>query len=300
MTAPRLYPSAPPLSRLILGGSTFAREIDETASFALMDSAYQRGITMFDTAAMYSAGASEQVVGNWLKSRTPTPDSLIVATKLYPPFTPEAMQAGIKASAARLGVKVIDVLYFHKWDATGTTPESLRALDQFVRSGQVRALGVSNFTAVQLRPLLELQKRLGLAQFKIVQNGNNLALREVDSELVALCASFGVAIVTYSPLGAGFLTGKHRNGVAPGSRFDVAPGHQGVYFHPLAEKRLAHLDAVAKRTGRSMAQLALAWAMHFPGVDSVLVGGRNPSHLDQAFDALALEEAALFTELSAS
>ena len=294
-----LYPSAPALSPICLGGSTFAREIDQTAASAMMDHAYANGVTLFDTAAMYSAGASEKFVGAWLAAHRPKPGSLIVATKIYPPYTPEAMSAAVTASAARLGVDVIDVLYLHKWDAAAETPATLAALDQLVRTGRVRALGASNFTTAQLRTALALQTRLGLSPFRILQNNNNLAVREVDGPMRELCAAHGVAIVTYSPLGGGFLTGKHRGGVQPGSRFDVAPGHQPIYFTPVCEARLNRLAEVAARTGLSMPHLGLAWALHRPGIASVLIGGRGPAHLDQAFAALQLNDPALFAELEA-
>ncbi len=295
-----LYPSAPALSPITLGGSTFARETPQEDAFALMDSARERGITLFDTAATYSAGGSEKVVGDWLASRRPEPNSLIVATKIYPPFTPDAIDQATAISAKRLGVEVIDVLYLHKWDADVETPAALAALDRLVRSGRVRALGASNFTADQLGTALALQTRLGLTPFRILQNNNNLAVRDVDQAQVELCRAHDVAIVTYSPLGAGFLTGKHRGGVQPGSRFDVAPGHQGVYFNPECERRLARIEAVSQRTGHPLVRLALAWAMHRPGVASVLVGGRGPKYLDQAFDALALNDPALFAELESA
>lgn len=295
-----LHPSLPPVSPLCLGGSTFGREIDQNAAFALMDHAVARGITLFDTAATYTAGASEKIVGAWLASRRPAAGSLTVATKIYPPFTPEAIDAAVAASAARLGVATIDLLYLHKWDAAAETPAALRALDGLVRSGRVRSLGVSNFTAAQLQTVLTLQQQSGLAPFRALQNVNNLAVSEVDPVLRDLCAAQKVAIITYSPLGAGYLTGKHRGGVQPGSRFDVAPGHQAIYFKPGPEGRLDRLAAVAARTGHPMAHLALAWAMHRPGVTSVLVGGRTPAHLDQAFAALALNEPSLFAELESA
>jgi aryl-alcohol dehydrogenase-like predicted oxidoreductase len=300
MTTTHLHPSLPAVSPLCLGGSTFGREIDQTAAFALMDHAVARGITLIDTAATYTAGASELIVGAWLASRRPVAGSLTVATKIYPPFTPEAIDTAVAASAARLGVATIDLLYLHKWDAAAETPAALRALDGLVRSGRVRSLGVSNFTTAPLQTVLTLQRQLGLAPFRALQNVNNLAVSDVDPTVHELCAAQGVAIITYSPLGAGFLTGKHRGGVQPGSRFDVAPGHQAIYFKPGPEGRLAHLAAVAARTGHPMAHLALAWAMHRPGVTSVLVGGRTPAHLDQAFAALALDDPALFAELEAT
>jgi aryl-alcohol dehydrogenase-like predicted oxidoreductase len=300
MTSTHLHSTLPPVSPLCLGGSTFGREIDQAAAFALMDHALARGITLFDTAATYTAGASETIVGAWLASRRPAAGSLTVATKIYPPFTPDAIDAAVAASAARLGVATIDLLYLHKWDAAAETPAALRALDGLVRSGRVRSLGVSNFTTAQLQTVLALQQQSGLAPFRALQNVNNLAVSEVDPALRDLCVAREVAIITYSPLGAGFLTGKHRGGVQPGSRFDVAPGHQAIYFKPGPEGRLDRLAAVAARSGHPMAHLALAWAMHRPGVTSVLVGGRTPAHLDQAFAALALNEPALFAELESA
>lgn len=285
------------LGPICLGGSTFGREIDETAAFLLMDHARARGVTLFDTAATYSAGASERIVGAWLASRRPAAGAPAIATKIYPPYTAAAITEAVAASAARLGVGTIDLLYLHKWDETAGTPEALRALDRLVRDGRVRLLGASNFTMPQLQACLALQTRLGLAPFRVLQNNNNLAVREVDSALRDLCAAAGVAVVTYSPLGGGFLTGKHRTGVQPGSRFDVAPGHQNVYFNPVAERRLARLAEASSRTGHAMAHLALAWALHRPGVSAVLIGGRAPAHLDQAFAALELDDAALFAEL---
>lgn len=294
-----LFSAAPALSRIALGASTFGREIDEERAFALMDRARERQVTHFDTAATYSAGASERIVGRWLASRRPDPTTLTIATKIYPPFEPDAIDSAVTASAQRLGIETIDLLYLHKWDAAAETPATLRALNRIVRSGRVRALGVSNFTAAQLGRVLALQTQLGLAPFRALQNANNLALREVDSSLRELCAAHDAAILTYSPRGAGFLTGKHRNGVEPGSRFDVAPSHQDVYFRPGPQRRLDRLAAVSARTGQPMAHLALAWALHFPGVVSILVGARTPAQLDQAFAALAFDEPALFAELEA-
>ena len=132
----------------------------------------------------------------------------------------------------------------------------------------------------------------------MIQNNQNLAVREVSDELSDYCAANDIAIVTYSPLGAGFLTGKHQNGVQAGSRFEIVPGHQNVYFHDAAYQCLAQLEAVAKRSGHSQAHLALVWALHQPGIDTVLIGGRTPAHLDQAFAALEFaDETTLFAEL---
>lgn len=294
------HPTFPSPGPICLGSSTFGREIDQAAAFALMDHALARGVKLFDTAATYSSGVSESIIGAWLASRRPAAGAPAIATKLYPPYTTAAIEPGVAASAARLGVKVIDLLYLHKWDADAATPDAVRALDRLVRDGRVRALGASNFTLEQLRTVLALQKRLGLAPLQVLQNNNNLAVRDFDGPLRDFCAAEGITVVTYSPLGAGYLTGKHRGGVEPGSRFDMVPAHQNIYFTPTSERRLAKLAEVSARTGHPMAHLALAWAIHCPGVGSVLIGGRAPRHIDQAFAALELNDRALFAELESA
>lgn len=291
-------PPAPDFGRLGLGGVTFGREIDEAAAFALMDHAVHRGIRLFDTAAAYGAGASERIVGRWFAARRPAPGAVLVATKLLPPYTPAQLEAGLAASRQRLAPAPIAVLYLHRWDESAAAPETLATLHRFVAQGEVARLGASNFTAAQLERTLALQSAAGLAPFRVLQNNHNFAVRDVDPALRRLCASAGLALVTYSPLGAGFLTGKHRAGVVPGSRFDVIPGHQRIYFTETARTRLACLEAVARRTGHAPAHLALAWALRQPGPATVLVGGRRPAHLDQALAALDGDAAAALAELA--
>jgi aryl-alcohol dehydrogenase-like predicted oxidoreductase len=287
------------VSRIGLGCVTFGREIDEAAAHRMLDGAFERGINFFDTASAYSQGASESIIGRWLASRRPAAGSVTVATKIQPLYEPTRIAEMVAASLRRLGLRAIDLLYFHQWHATAESPDALAALDALMRAGKVHALGVSNYNLQQLETALALQERHRLAPFSVVQNNHNVAVRHVTEELRAFCAARKIAIVTYSPLGAGFLTGKHQHGVQPGSRFDIVPGHQDVYFHEQSYRRLARLESVAARTAHSQSHLALAWALHQPGVASVLVGGRTPAHLDQALAAQAFDDPALFAELAA-
>lgn len=287
------------VSQIGLGCVTFGREIDEAAAHVLLDYAYEHGVVFFDTASAYAQGASESIIGRWIASRRPAASSLTIATKILPPYEPARLASVVDESLQRLGLAVIDLLYLHRWDATAESPAALAALDALVREGKVRALGASNCNCQQLETALALQERHGLERFSVVQNNQNLAVSDVSEELRRFCAARKIAIVTYSPLGAGFLTGKHRHGVQPGSRFAVVPGHQDIYFHEAAYRRLARLESVAARTGHSQAHLALAWALHQPGVASVLVGGRTPAHLDQALAAQSFDDPALLAELAA-
>ncbi|MDB6167600.1 MAG: hypothetical protein JWM88_464 [Verrucomicrobia bacterium] len=280
-----------------LGCATFGREIDEAASFVLMDDAVARGVTLFDTAAAYSAGGSERIVGRWFADRRPA--GVVLATKLIPPYEPAKILAKVDECLGRLGVPAIDLLYLHHWNASVETPELLRALDEVVRSGKARALGASNFNAAQLSAALDRQAQLGLARFEVIQQNHNFAVSELDAPLLELCAARGIAMVTYSPLGAGFLTGKHRGGVEAGSRFAIVPGHQDIYFNDRAWGRLARLEAVAAKLGCTPAHLALAWALHRRPVTTVLIGGRAVRHLEQGFAALGLNDPAVFAEMEA-
>lgn len=285
------------MSSIGLGCVTFGREIDEDAALALLDYAHARKVCHFDTAAAYGGGASESILGNWLASRRLTTGSVSIATKMLPPYEPARIEESVSLSLQRLGVPAIDLLYLHRWDATAESPAALATLNALVQAGTIRMLGASNFDMPQLAAAVALQERHGFEPFRAVQNNHNLAVRDVNPGLRDFCMERKIAIVTYSPLGAGFLTGKHRSGVSPGSRFALVPGHQDVYFHESAYRRLARLEAVAARTGHSQSHLALAWALHQPGVASVLAGGRTPAHLEQALAAQAFNDPALFAEL---
>lgn len=284
-------------SKIGLGCVTFGREIDEAASHALMDHAFARGVSMFDTAAAYGQGASEQIIGRWLASRRPEEGKVTVATKILPPYDPDSILRAVDASRTRLCVDVIGLLYLHRWDPDAISLPVLTVLDSLVRQGKVCALGVSNWDSKQLMNVVKLQQEHGLVSFSAVQNNHNLAVSDITEDLREFCAAQRIAIITYSPLGAGFLTGKHNQKVQPESRFDLVPGHQAIYFNETSYRRLAALEAIAAMSGHSQVHLALAWALHQPGVTSVLVGGRTPAHLDQAFAALSDNDAEVLAEL---
>ena len=297
MSLPTSLVSRFPLSKIGLGTATFGREIDRDAAFTLMDHAVANGVNHIDTAAKYSAGESERIVGQWLAARRPAPGSILVATKAWFPYTPESVQTSLDASLRLLGVDVIDVYYFHQWEPGALDPAVLAVLERAVRAGKVRALGVSNFNLTQLQQVLQLQAAAGYTRITALQNNNNYAIRHIDDELKRYCAQEQVEIITFSPLGAGFLTGKHRQGVVPGSRFDLVKNNPKNYFTDENWRRLDLLEAVAKKYGVSPLVLAMAWALHQPGVASVLVGGRVPSQLDQAIAGLTLDRAEIWRDL---
>lgn len=289
--------TSPVPAGLGLGTATFGREIDAPTSHRLLDHAYARGIRHLDTAVAYSGGAAERILGHWLRTKPEIRAGLTIATKLIPPFSAAAIGSTVGDSLGRLGLDRVDVLYLHRWDPTADQPEVRAALDGLVRRGLVGALGISNCPLDKLQTALADQQREGLTRFTWLQNNQNYAVREAPEAYRRYCATQGINVVTFSPMGAGFLTGKHATGVVPGSRFAVAPAHGDIYFNPTCQRRLAVLLAAASRHSLSAASLALAWALHRPLTRFVLIGGREASQIDQAFAASGPEYAPALSEL---
>ncbi|RIK37356.1 MAG: aldo/keto reductase [Chloroflexi bacterium] len=274
------------VSSIGLGCVTFGREIDEATSFTVMDHALERGITLFDTAEAYAKGRSEEVVGQWLKARGRR-DQIVLATKVTPPLDEERILAAAEASLRRLQTDVIDLYQLHAFDPKTPLEATLAALNKLVEQGKVRYLGCSNFAAWQLCKALWEADANGWPRLESVQPNYNLAVRDIEAELLPCCADQEIGVITYSPLGAGFLTGKYtRSKTAPaGTRFDLLPSHWSIYDNEVAFQRMEKLRTKAEQTGRPMVDLALSWVMGQPGVTSVLIGCRSTAHVDQAFVA---------------
>jgi len=285
------------VSAIGLGAVTFSREIDDTAAFTILDHALERGINLIDTAEAYNKGGSESVVGNWFKASGKR-NQVVLATKLLPPLTAERISQAAEASLRRLQTDVIDLYQVHAFDKNTPMDESLAALGKLVTEGKVRYLGCSNFAAWQLCKALWRADVNGWPRLESIQPNYNLAIRDIEKELLPLCADQQIGVISYSPLGAGFLTGKYsQSGTAPqGTRFDILPGHWAVYENALSMQRMEKLRSKAAESGRSMVQLALAWVLGQPGITSTLIGGRTTAHIDQAFEAV---EAGISAELRA-
>ena len=286
------------MSEIGLGCVTFGREIDQERSFAMMDYALEHEISLFDTASAYQDGASETIVGNWLASRRPAVDQIIVATKIAPPYVFDRIIDSVDQSLKRLRVDRIDLLYFHSWDDSVFTEDALFTIDKLVKQGKIHKIGASNFSEDQLRDSIAIQKNNDFASFQYVQNNHNLAVSDLTNEFKALCQNNKIDIVTYSPLGAGFLTGKYDSGMITGSRFEIIPEHRNIYFNEQALRKMEMLSELSNSTGYSTTHLALVWAFHQPGVKSVLIGGRNISQIEQAFAAKQFYDQKIFVDLN--
>ncbi len=277
------------VSAIGLGCVTFAREIDQDQAFAVLDRAMACGINLLDTAEAYSNGASESVLGAWLESRGHR-DSVLISTKLSPPLNRDRVFAGVEASLKHLRTDRIDLYQIHSWDLDTSVADTFAAFAELQQQGKVRCIGCSNVTGTQLREVLRVQKEHGFRRLEFIQPIYNLVRREVETELLPLCCQEELGVISYSPLGAGFLTGKYRPD-APlpgGSRFDIKPGHKNVYFSPARFTAVEGLARLAAESGISMVNLALRWAMGRSGLSSVLIGAREQRHVDQALAAAAI------------
>ena len=278
------------VSSIGMGCVTFGREIDQATSLEILDRALECGINLFDTAEAYAKGASERVLGEWIKDRR-CRDKIVLATKVSGVLSRERILQSVDESLQRLQVDHIDLFQLHVWDGTTPLEETMDALNTLVKSGKVRFVGSSNWSCWQLAKSLLLSQSQGLARIESVQPPYNLVEREIEADLLPLCGDQQVGVISYSPLAAGFLTGKYGRGdtIPKGTRFDMIPAHQPLYFTPRGYDVLSRLEKAAQQTGHSMVQLSLAWAMQQANVTSVLVGARNLSQVDQAFSAEQIE-----------
>jgi len=300
--------------RLSLGCGTFGREIDQDASFAIMDRAMELGMRLFDTAEAYGGGesrayrrtvygvddtrevshemhSSEKIIGRWLHSRGVRKDVILV-TKVWENYTIAHLMEAIERSLERLRTDFVDVYLFHRYFAATPLEEAVAAMDAVVSSGLARAGGASNFNFEQLRDAVEISRRNGLRPFQVIENNYNLAAPDLARQILPLTRREHIGVLTYSPLGAGFLTGKYspdRSAFPKGTRFDVVPGHADVYFSERNFRVVERLAEMSGRLGIPVARLAMSWVLRDPSVDTVLVGARTIAHLENAVEALRTE-----------
>jgi aryl-alcohol dehydrogenase-like predicted oxidoreductase len=278
------------------GGTEFFKHwgsTDGAGARRLVDLAIEAGVVMFDSADVYSAGLAEEVLGKAIEGRR---DQILISTKGTFRTGPGPNEIGssrhriiraCEASLRRLGTDHIDLYQLHGFDAVTPVDETLRALDDLVRDGKVRYLGVSNFSGWQLMKSLAVSDRYGWSRYVAHQAYYSLVGREYEWELMPLGAAEGVGAVVWSPLGWGRLTGKIRRNQTPdvsrlpGTR-DAAP--------PVADEHLFRvveaIDEIAEETGKSVPQIALNWLLQRPTVSTVLVGARNEAQFRENLGAL--------------
>lgn len=304
------------VSELCLGAMTFgtrpsgffAHDLDLDGSKALVMQALDAGINFIDTANLYSGGQSEEIVGASLKDLGVARDQVIVATKGMGPMGEGPNDAGsgrvhlmaqVDASLARLGLDHVDLYQIHGWDPLCDIEELLRTLEDIVRSGRARYVGVSNWAAWQVMKALGISERRGWEKFVSFQGLYTLASRELEREIVPLLESEGLGLMVWSPLAGGLLSGKYRAGDSGATEGD---GRRAKIDFPRIDKQLAFdlvelMRPMAAARGVEVSAIALAWLLHKPVVSSVILGARRPEQLAQNLAAsevvLTAEELAL-------
>jgi aryl-alcohol dehydrogenase-like predicted oxidoreductase len=309
------------VSALTLGTMTFGGRdrfaqvgsTDVEGAKRQIDLCLDRGVNFVDTANVYSAGASEEILGAAISSRPARRDRMLIATKARMPMGEGQNDAGLsrhhliaecEASLRRLGTDHIDLYQVHEWDGQTPLEETLEALDTLVRSGKVRYVGASNYAGWQLMKALAVADRHGYRRFVTQQIYYSLQARDAEYELVPLAVDQGVGILVWSPLAGGLLSGKFRRGVEgpAGSRALSDWGEPPVRNPEQLYDTIEALAEIGEGHGVSAAQVALAWLLRRPGVVSLIIGARTDEQLADnlaAADlALADDEVARLEEVS--
>jgi 1-deoxyxylulose-5-phosphate synthase len=288
------------VSRICLGCMTYGSKswrqwvLEEAEGRPFIKQALELGINFFDTADMYSLGASEQVLGRALKDFGPSRDKLVIATKVFFPMGDDPNQKGLSRkhimhaiddSLRRLGTDYVDLYQIHRFDYETPIEETLVALHDVVKSGKARYIGASSMFAWQFARMLYTADRLGLTRFVTMQNHYNLVYREEEREMVPLCRAEHVGLLPWSPLARGMLAGTRKTQTL---RFQEDDYTKKLYTQEADDRVVDCVAQVAKDRGVPPAQVALAWLLQKPGVTAPIVGASKPHHLQDAVAALSL------------
>ena len=294
------------VTEICLGTMTFGNQCDEPTSRAIMDKAFDHGVTFFDTADVYpiggtqeSTGRTEQYVGNWLKGRR---EQIVLATKFFGQMGAGSNDRGgsrkhifqaVEASLRRLQTDYIDLYQMHAADFETPLDETLKALDDLVHSGKVRYIGCSNYPAWLLTKGLWISDKLGLARFDSVQPRYNLLFRHIEAELLPLALDQGVGVISYNPLAGGVLTGRYQSGqaVEEGTRFalqNAGQVYRARYWQEAQMHAVDQLKQLCDERKVLITQVAIAWVLAQPAITSAIVGASKAEQLDQSLPGVDL------------
>jgi 1-deoxyxylulose-5-phosphate synthase len=292
------------VSRVCLGMMSYGNDsdrpwvLDEAHTEPIVRAAVEGGITFFDTADTYSAGASEVATGRLLPKFL-TRDEMVVATKVFMPMTPgenggglsrKHIMSAIDASLARLDMEYVDLYQIHRWDPRTPIEETMEALHDVVRAGKARYIGASSMFAWQLAKAQHVADLHHWTRFVSMQPHYNLVYREEEREMIPQCIDQGVGIIPWSPLARGVLAGNRtRDGVHRTTRSDTDGFTDYLYSQPTDFDVVERVGEVAQARDVPPAQVALAWLLQRPGVTAPIVGATKPEHLADALAAEQLE-----------
>jgi 1-deoxyxylulose-5-phosphate synthase len=294
------------VSRICLGTMTYGSSkwrpwvLDEESSRPLIKQALEAGINFFDTADMYSLGASEEVLGRALKDFGPSRDKVVIATKVFYPVGDDPNQRGLSRkhimhaiddSLRRLGTDYIDLYQIHRFDAETPIEETLEALHDVVRAGKALYLGASSMFVWQFAKMLHTADANGWTRFVTMQNHYNLLYREEEREMIPLCLEEGIGVLPWSPLARGLLAGKRRTKTIRATTDTYGHRLYGEELGGADARVIDSLESVANEAGIPPARLALAWLLQKPAVIAPIIGVSKSAQLDDALAALELQVA---------
>lgn len=292
------------VSRICLGTMTYGSKkwrdwvLDEEESKPFIKRALELGINFFDTADMYSVGASEEVLGRALKEFGTSRDRLVIATKVFNPMGDDPNQRGLSRkhirhaiddSLRRLGTDYVDLYQIHRFDPYTPMEETLEALNDVVRAGKALYIGASSMFAWQFAQMLAISDQHGWARFITMQNHYNLLYREEEREMNPLCEAEGVGLIPWSPLARGALARNRQTSTTRAQTDAYAKALYGNETTEADQRIVDQLENVARERGVPPAQVALAWLLHKPGVVAPIIGASKPHHLDDAVSAVELK-----------
>ncbi|HVM70941.1 MAG TPA: aldo/keto reductase [Anaerolineales bacterium] len=301
----RLGKSGLKVSRLCLGMMTYGSSrwrkwvLDEEQALPFVKQALEAGINFFDTADVYSLGASEEVLGNTLQACGVKRDSVVIATKVFNPMSEAVNDRGlsrkhildsIDRSLRRLKMEYVDLYQIHRWDYAAPIEETMEALHDVVKSGKARYIGASSMFAWQFAKAQYTADLHGWTRFVSMQNHYNLVYREEEREMIPFCLDQGIGLIPWSPMARGFFGGnRHKQGGGETVRAQTDDFAGMLYYRPEDFEVAERAWEIAKARNVTGSQVALAWILSKPGVTAPIIGASKLEHLDQSIAALDIK-----------
>ena len=301
----RLGNSGLKVSRLCLGMMTYGSSkwrkwtLDEEQALPFVKRALEAGINFFDTADIYSLGASEEVLGNTLRTCGVKRENVVVATKVFNPLSEDVNDRGlsrkhimdaIDRSLRRLKMEYVDLYQIHRWDYATPIEETMEALHDVVKSGKARYIGASSMFAWQFAKAQYTADLHGWTRFVSMQNHYNLVYREEEREMIPLCIDQGIGLIPWSPMARGFFAGnRHKQGGGETVRAQNDEFARMLYYRPEDFSVAERAQEVAKAHNATGSQIALAWILSKPYITAPIIGASKLEHLDQSIAALEIK-----------
>ena len=296
------------VSELCFGTMSFGGDADETTSAAMYKASRDAGINFFDTADQYSKGRSEEILGRLMKGHR---EDLVVTTKCFNPTGEDTNARGtsrrhvaraVEASLKRLQTDRVEVLFLHHYDKRTPLEESVRALEDLVRSGKVLYPAVSNWSAWQTQRAVDLQEHHNWARLQLIQPMYSLVKRQAEVELLPMAEANGIGVIPYSPAAAGLLSGKYsgKQGAKAAGRLKSNKMYEARYGEEWAFETADKFVAFCKQKGLHPVSTAVAWVAAHPAITAPIVGARNLDQLKDSLNAVKIDmTSALRAEISA-